>query len=164
MAETGEVHPELTKRQQRVVAEILRVAALIGVDRLSQREFDKHHQLAGLSTAGYQFGSWNRAVQAAGLEPYESGRRNNQAPKLSDEELLLDVIRVHGELGKPPSERELSRFGQFSMKPYKARWGSLAAARETAYARYGVPELSPAQDAEPGAAADPARDAGSGSS
>lgn len=127
-----------TERQLRVIAEILRVANMLGVDRLSQNDFDKHHQLASLSTAGYQFGSWNRAVKAAGLEPYESGK-NNVGPKLSDEELLLEIIRLHGELGKTPSERELARFGKFSPKPYRDRWGSWTKARNAAYERFGSP-------------------------
>ena len=139
MAEEAVDGPELTDRQQRVVAEIQRVAAMLGVDRLSQRDFDKYHQLAGLSTAGYQFGSWNRAVLAAGLEPYESGG-SNQGPRLADDELLQEIIRVHQQVGKPPSEREIARFGRYSPKPYKARWGSWVAAREAAYARFGAPE------------------------
>ncbi len=128
-----------TDRQQRVIAEIQRAATMLGVDRLSQRDFDKHHQLAGLSTAGYQFGSWNRAVRAAGLEPYESGF-SNQGPKLADDELLQEIIRVHRQVGKLPSMREMARFGRYSPQPYKARWGSWVAARDAAYARFGAPE------------------------
>lgn len=139
MAEEALDRNELTDRQQRVIAEIQRVAAMLGVERLSKRDFDKHHELAGLSTAGYQFGSWNRAVRAAGLEPYESGR-SNQGPRIADEELLREIIRVHQQLGKVPSEREMARFGRYSPKPYKARWGSWVTAREAAYARFGVPE------------------------
>jgi hypothetical protein len=130
---------QYTERQSRVIEEIRRVAKELGVDRLSQREFDKHHKLAGCSTAGYQFGSWNRAVRAAGLEPYEAGK-NDQGPKLSDDELLREVIRVHSQLGKHPSEREMARFGQFSPKPYKDRWGSWVKARQAAYEKYGEPQ------------------------
>jgi hypothetical protein len=130
--------PIYTERQQRVIAEIQRVAQMLGVERLSQREFDKHHQLAGLSTAGYQFGSWNRAVRAAGLEPYPAGA-SNTAPKLTDEELLAEIVRLHRELGKQPSEREIGRFGLYSPRPYKARWKSWIAARQAAYDRFGVP-------------------------
>jgi hypothetical protein len=128
----------LSERQWRVVAEIQRVAAMLGVDRLSQRQFDASHEIAGLTTAGYQFGSWNRAVKAAGLEPYEPGASNQQA-KLSDDDLLEEIVRLHRELGKTPSERELARFGQYSPKPYKARWGSWVAAKEAAYAKFGKP-------------------------
>ena len=139
MAEEAFDGTELTDRQQRVIAEIQRVAAMLGAERLSKRDFDKHHQLTGLSTAGYQFGSWNRAVRVAGLVPYESGR-SNQGPKITNEELLREIIRIHQQLGKVPSEREMARFGRYSPKPYKVRWRSWVTAREAAYARFGIPE------------------------
>jgi Homing endonuclease associated repeat len=132
---------KFTERQLRVIVEIQRVAEKLGVDRLSQDDFDTHHELTGVSTAGYQFGSWNRAVKAAGLEPYEPGP-SNTGPKISDEELLLDILHVHRQLGKKPSEREMARFGRYSPKPYKDRWGSWVAARAAAYNKYGDPEHS----------------------
>jgi len=130
----------LDPRQQRVVEEIQRVATELGVDRLSRREFDEHHRLACCSTAGYQFGSWNRAVQAAGLATYESGN-NNVGPKISDTELLEEIIRLHTELGKRPSQLEMARFGKYSPKPF-GRWGSWSVAVDTAYERFGVPSVS----------------------
>ena len=127
---------ELSENQQRVVAEIQRIACELGVDRLSKREFDRHHRIAGLSTAGYQFGSWNAAVAAAGLVPYESGM-SNRGSKISDAELLRDLLRVESELGAAPSERKVARFGSYSPKPYKERWGSVSKALAEAHRRYG---------------------------
>jgi hypothetical protein len=135
MTDETTVNPELTERQQRVIAEIQRIARMLDVRRLSQSDFDKHHQLGCVSTAGYQFGSWNRAVRAAGLEPFDSGQ-SNRGPKIADDELLDEIVRLHRQLGKPPSEREMARFGQYSPKPYKDRWGSWTAAREAAYQRH----------------------------
>jgi hypothetical protein len=126
-----------TERQPRVIAEIQRVAAMLGVDRLSQSEFDAHHQLACCSTAGYQFGSWNRAVRVAGLEPYEPGF-NDSGPKISDEELLREIVRLREHLGKDPSQMEMARFGKYSPKPFAERWGSWLGARKAAYERFGV--------------------------
>lgn len=133
-----EMESSFTGSQLRVIAEIQRIADKLNVDRLSSNDFDLHHELSGLSTAGYQFGSWNRAVVAAGLHPNEPGY-SNKGPKLSDEELLTEIIRVHRQLGKKPSEREISHFGNYSVRPYKARWGTFSAAREVAYERYGIP-------------------------
>jgi hypothetical protein len=141
---------QYTDRQLRVIAEIQRVARELGVDRLSRREFDRRHQLAGESTADYQFGTWNEAVRAAGLEPYEPGQ-SNVGPKLTDEALLHEIVRLHLQLGKRPSEYDMARHGHFSPKPFRDRWGSRVAARDAAYERFGLPEGGPA---EPGAAAD----------
>jgi hypothetical protein len=135
----------LTPAQQRVVDEIRRIAAQLRVDRLPQSEFDKHHRNAGVTTAGYQFGSWNEAVAAAGLEPIPSGASNVRL-KISDEELLLDLVRVQAKLGgAAPSERKLARHGNYSPKPYKERWGSVAKAIAVAQARF-------AREARPGGA------------
>jgi len=130
---------KLTERQLEIVNEIRRIAKLLDVERLSSSEFDKHHQIAGVSTAGYQFGSWNRAVKAAGLKPYPTGG-GDRSPKFNDVELLEEVIRVHKELGKQPSEREFSKFGKFSIRPYIARWGTFKQGREQAYKVFGRPE------------------------
>jgi hypothetical protein len=125
----------LTQAQQRTVLEIRRIAVELGVKSLSQNQFDEHHHLAGVSTAGYQFGSWNAAVKAAGLEPIPSGCSNPQ-PLYTDDELLDEIIRLDKEHGKPPSERLMAFKGKFSPKPYRDRWGTFARAREAAYERH----------------------------
>lgn len=125
----------MTPSQLRIIEEIRRVAAELNVDRLSQDQFDKHHRLGGVTTAGHQFGSWNDAVKAAGLVPYEPSQ-GNVSLKLSDEELLRDLLRLESKLGGPPSERKLARYGQFSLKPYKTRWGSLPNAVKRAHELY----------------------------
>jgi len=120
-----------TPSQISVVGEIRRIAEELGKSTLSQREFDEHHQLSGVSTAGYQFGSWNDAVAAAGLEPVPPGGAG-RGPKISDEELLEELLRLRAELGGFPSLRKLAKFGRFSEKPYRARWGSLKVACDAA--------------------------------
>ena len=122
---------ELTPSQLTVVKEIQRIASVLGKSTLSQREFDAHHQLSGVSTAGYQFGSWNEAVMAAGLEPKPPGGAG-RGPRITDEELLLELVRLRDELGGFPTLRKLAKFGRFSEKPYRERWGSLRAACEAA--------------------------------
>ena len=112
----------LSKEQRRIISEIKRVANELGVKSLSQNQFDQHHRLGGVSTAGYQFGSWNEAVTAAGLKPLPSGGSDRE-PRYSDNELLGEIIRLHKEFGKPPSERLLASKGKFSPKPYRDRWG-----------------------------------------
>lgn len=129
-----------TPSQQRIIEEIKRVAqSLGGLGRLSQREFDENHDLGGVTTAGELFGSWNEAVVAAGLEPNPShGREGEQ--HFTDDELLSEIIRVHRELGREPSERKMASRANYSLAPYRDRWGTLATAREAAYKRYGRPD------------------------
>lgn len=128
-----------TRRQLHLIAEIQRVARMLGADRLSQREFDKHHRLASLGTVHYQFGSWNRAVRAAGLKTYGPGK-SNVGRQINDATLLEEIVRLHRHIGKRPSDREMARFGRYSPKPYRDRWGSWVVARQSAYEMFGEPE------------------------
>ncbi len=132
---------QYTPAQNEIIAEIQRIAKMLGVDRLSQREFDKHHQVSALTTVGNTFGSWNRAVVAAGLDPYPPDG-SERGPKISDEELLEEIVHLHQEIGKSPSERNINALGKYSIKPYRDRWGTLAKACEIAYSRFGHPDDS----------------------
>ena len=127
----------LSDEQRRIVREIRRIADKLASKTLSQSQFDEHHQLGGVTTAGLQFGSWNEAIVAAGLEPIPA--HAGAVPQYTDRELLEDILRVHEELGDEPSERKMSARSRYSLKPYKDRWGSLAKAREAAYALLGRP-------------------------
>ncbi len=86
------------------------------------------------------FGSWNRAIEAAGLEPITDFVPEHK--KISDEELMTEVIRLTKELGKKPSDREMQALGRFSPRPYVKRWGSFAKGREAAYQKLGFPKFS----------------------
>jgi hypothetical protein len=125
--------PEHTERQRELIAEIQRVARQLGVDRLSQREFDRHHSLASVTTVGHHFGSWNEAVVAAGLKPNPQGGSSREAA-LDADVLLQDILRVRDTLGELPSERRMSRFGKYSLSPYRDRWGTFKKARDAAVA------------------------------
>jgi hypothetical protein len=126
---------KLTEGQQRMVKEIQRIASELGQKSLSENEFDKHHQLGGVTTAGHQFGSWNDAIKAAGLEPNPMGG-SHQEKIYSDDELLQEIIRLHCEMGNSPSERRFSFRTRFSLRPYRDRWGTFAKAKEAAYERF----------------------------
>ena len=131
---------ELTPGQSRIVREIKRIAAKLGTKSLSQRQFDEHHELGGVTTAGNQFGSWNEAVQAAGLEPISS--TVGSSPRFTDDDLLSEIIRVHRDIGEEPSMRKMEAKGRISLKPYVDRWGTFSRAKGAAYERFGRPEDS----------------------
>ncbi len=73
------------------------------------------------STVSGIFGSWNRAVEAAGLEPL-----TNFVPEQKEipaQELMVEVLRLTKELGKRPSGREMQALGRFSPRPFKKEMG-----------------------------------------
>jgi hypothetical protein len=130
---------DISAKREEIVEEIQRVARLLRVQRLSQKEFDRHRQKFCAATAAYQFGTWNKAVKSAGLEPYlpSHGEVHN---KLEDSELLLEIIALHELLGKKPSSNDMACHGKYSPRPYADRWGSWTRARSAAYEKYGEPK------------------------
>src|SRR5574341_590145 len=127
--------------KQEVIAELRRVAELLQTPSLTRRQFAQHSRISE-TTVRNVFGSWNKAVESAGLAPnpqkFEEGRGSEQSRP--DDEYLQELIRLTVELGKQPTWAELSAFGRYSPKPYRDRWGSLASACQIAYARFGYPQ------------------------
>jgi hypothetical protein len=118
-----------------VIREIRRVAALVGTSSLSRGTFKQHSHLS-VSTIKNRFGSWNSAINAAGLTPSPN---SGHGPTYTDEELLLEIIRLTHELGKRPALTEMNAIGRFSVQPYRSRWRTWSDALRAAYARFGNP-------------------------
>ncbi|WP_235019751.1 HNH endonuclease [Natrialba sp. INN-245] len=79
------------------------------------------------------FGSWNKALQAAGYDPHHRHR-------ISDEALLEELHRLVDELDKVPTAQEMRDHGQYSQRPYFRRWDSWQAAIQAAeYEPVGYP-------------------------
>ena len=74
-----------------------------------------------------RYGSWTEAVEAAGLEPNNPGRRD-----ISEEELLDEIKRLAQELGRDPTCPEMDEYGKFSDATYVNRFGSWVAAKNKA--------------------------------
>jgi hypothetical protein len=119
------------------IKEILRVAH--GSDSLSQSEFEGRAAI-GLTTVRDSFGTWNQAVEAAGLLPIPPGSSLSRRKQISDEEYLLEIVRLTREIGRAVTMSEMNAKGRFSVRPYVARWRSFARAREAAYELYGTPD------------------------
>ncbi|QLH78274.1 HNH endonuclease [Halosimplex rubrum] len=86
----------------------------------SQSEMDDSGPHAS-KTYGNRFGSWNNALQAAGLQ---TGTNDpNGRPVTPEEDLLTDLKSVADIVGGTPSEREYSTHGEYSVKTYCKRFG-----------------------------------------
>jgi Homing endonuclease associated repeat len=125
-------------KQQKIIDELQRVAQLLKTHTLTRRQFSQNSKLS-LSTIEGRFGTWNRAIEAAGLLPIPLGGTSNTHPKIPDDDLLQEIIRLSAELGKQPTLNDMSAFGHFSIRPYVRRWGKFSDAVKAAYAKYGVP-------------------------
>ncbi len=128
----------IMNKQEEIIAEIRRVSSKLGTLRLTRKDFARNSKIS-TPTVCHIFGSWNRAVEAAGLEPIMGFIPEHRG--FPEEELMAEVIRLTKELGKRPSDREMQALGRFSPRPYIKRWGTFAKGREAAYQKLGFPEL-----------------------
>ncbi len=126
-------------KREEVIAELQRVANLLGKQNLAQREFTQHGRVS-LSSVRGKFGSWRKAIDAAGLE---TGL--HRYPKLSDDQLAAEFRRVYELLGKVPTESEFAANGHFSIMLYLDRFGrwSKAVQRYTSVLFPNTPQAKP---------------------
>ena len=75
----------------------------------------------------YRFGTWDAAVEAAGLEP-----NVGKGIVIPDEDLLAELRRVADELGHAPTIREMREHGDHGVRTYQSRFGSWNEAIEEA--------------------------------
>ncbi|WP_132059986.1 homing endonuclease associated repeat-containing protein [Halorussus amylolyticus] len=115
---------------QHVAPETLRAALQSLAARLGKTPtvVDMHEE-GDYSPELYQetFGSWNDALEAAGLDPAEMGTK-----RIPDRELLAELQRLYTELGKPPTQQDMTDRGKYSNRTYQLRFGSWSAALQEA--------------------------------
>ena len=105
---------------EEILDEIRRVADLDAVDGTpSMRVFDEH---AEMSTAVAQrpFGSWNAAIEAAGLDP------NTETDKIPRDDLVAELRRLREELDQIPTADQMDEHGAYAYITYYERFGSWA--------------------------------------
>lgn len=73
------------------------------------------------------YGSWEDALQAAGLDPDEIG-----AKKYPDHVLLAELQRLEKELGHSPTKEDMNDYGKYAPKTYQDRFGSWTEAKQEA--------------------------------
>ena len=109
--------------KEEVISELRRVAKYLNTDRLSVSQFRKYGKISA-GTVSNRFGSWNQALEAAGLvtnppcPPAEFRQR-----KISDEDLLQEIIRLTQELGKQPRGTEMDAKGRFEREAVQREMG-----------------------------------------
>lgn len=71
-----------------------------------------------------RFGSWNRAVELAGFEPFTGTSEDIY----STEALIAELQRLAEERGRPPTTDDMWKHGRMSTQPFVNRFGSWIAA------------------------------------
>lgn len=110
-------------RDDEIIDDMKRVAAERGEGRLPARVYEQHGKYSH-TTASKRFGSWNGALEAAGLPTLNR-------TDITDVELFCNVQGLWIHLGRQPRKRELvPPLSSFSERPYASRFGSWRKALE----------------------------------
>jgi hypothetical protein len=103
---------------QQLTAELQQVASEIKSKTLTVAQFNAHSEIAA-SAISRRLGSWNKALQAAGLQPVSMGRR------YTEEDYFENLLNVWTHLGRQP------KYGEMNAAPsaipsgaYENRWGT----------------------------------------
>jgi hypothetical protein len=126
-------------KKQQVLQEIRRVAESIAPKRLTLKIFLRESSVS-TKMVRYHFGSWNKAVEAAGLEPNPSGLHASGYKRLSDEELLEEIGRLWKQFGRRPTEDLMNSMGNYSAGPYISRWRTFSSAVDFYVQQFGEPK------------------------
>lgn len=116
-----------------LIAEIKRVGSIVGDDNLSITEFGKHSRV-GVSTLRRRFGSWPKALEAAGLgdrynKPSEKTRSSTASRAMTSEEILEEIRSVSNKIGSNTiTAEDISSHASVGLGAIRGRFGSLKAA------------------------------------
>lgn len=104
--------------EQDLLSDLKLVAKKIGTETVAAMAYDEHGEF-GKTTVLRKFGTWNKALSAAGLD------LNNRL-NISNEELFENLANVWQTLGRQPFGRDISKseVSKFSLGTYEKRFGS----------------------------------------
>jgi hypothetical protein len=103
---------------QDLLDDLKRVAENLGVTKFSSREYTNNNGKYTSGTIGVRFGSWNIALERAGLNLV-------QYREVSERELFKNLEEVWSSIGKQPVFRDMkSPFSKYSTYQYEIKFGS----------------------------------------
>lgn len=107
-----------------LLVELRRLAAALEKTPSEQDMTAKGHH--GIQAYTDRFGSWNKAVDAAGFSPRKDRKERDR------KELIDEIKRVADTLKKTPSSRDVAEHGAFARSTYRDQFGSWKNALEAA--------------------------------
>jgi hypothetical protein len=114
------------------------------VKSLKQKDFEMNSTIP-ISTVKYHLGSWNQALKEAELKINSEKAPSAKKDTITEEQLLLELVRIHEETGEAPTTALIDNLGKYSENLYKKEWGSLSEAFRKAKKlfpeRFSTPEI-----------------------
>ncbi len=110
----------IKKSKEEIIFELQRVAKILSKDSFTAYEFEQASEMSRTSSALYrEFGSFKKAMEAAGLTP------PNVSKRYSDEERYENLLNVWTHYGRQPKYAEMKlQPSTIGPKAYVIRWAS----------------------------------------
>lgn len=105
--------------EHELLSGIRRVAQQLGKTTISSGEYAQFCKYSK-DSCYKKFGTWNRALELAGLEPYEqvSGKR------IDDEDLLQEIESLWVQLGRQPTATDIRNgYSKYTLNTYSRHFG-----------------------------------------
>jgi hypothetical protein len=109
---------------QELLDDLKKVANQIGMDKITGEQYNQKRKFHSATLAN-RFGTWNKALERAGL-------KITLKLNISEEELFKNIEEVWIKLGHQPGRREMIKpNSKYSERPYSDKYGSWRKALET---------------------------------
>lgn len=110
---------------QELLDDLKKIALKLGNDKMTIVEFNNNKGKYSATTIYNRFGTWNKALEKAGL-------KITHQISISENELFQYLEEVWIKLGHQPQRREMNKlYSNYSEGPYITRYGSWMKALET---------------------------------
>ncbi|DAB38566.1 MAG: hypothetical protein A2023_00475 [Sulfuricurvum sp. GWF2_44_89] len=101
--------------EEEIIADLKLVAKNLNEKNITSRQYAEYGKY-DCTTVSRKFGSWNQALEIAGL------KLSNES-NISDERLYNNLLNLWEHLGRQPSRRDLTnKLSEFSQSPYNRRF------------------------------------------
>jgi 5-methylcytosine-specific restriction endonuclease McrA len=131
-----------------IIAELQRIAELVGYRTFTRHEFDQMASLCKGSVVLSRFKKWSKALEATGLNL--KCHKNPRKDQISKNDLICELARVWKLLGHRPSKTEWDNSdAKYSYTTYKTRFGGWVNACMALVENGTEAESSPRQSNQP---------------
>ncbi|MBQ9162350.1 MAG: HNH endonuclease [Clostridia bacterium] len=107
-----------------VIAELHRIADILGKDSITVVDFENHSKMCSLHALHSRFGTWGEILKLAGME--------SKNLKKTDEELYEEIERLWILLGRQPTYTDMRKgISKYSPRTFENHFGSWRGALES---------------------------------
>ena len=112
------IKPNYSRGREHAIEQLRKAAICLNTKTLSKSQFNAQNPEVCASTVARLFGSWEEALNAAGLQ-----RNENFRDHISIKDLSLDLLCTFRELGHVPTVRQVVRRSAYGLNSFTRKFG-----------------------------------------